>query len=463
MKLLCLSNGHGEDAIAVRILRQLKSFAGPLELAALPLVGEGVAYRELGIPIIGPVKPMPSGGFIYMDGRQLWRDLRGGLLGLTIAQWQAVRRWVGGSLDGRGVVRRHPDGIERKGKILAVGDIVPLLFAWWSGGKYAFVGTAKSEYFLRDEAGVLPGYEWQAWSGSVYLPWERWLMSSRRCQAVFPRDSLTSDVLRARYSHCLMCSARANRTTQSTLIAHRGARLKQGKIPVFDLGNPMMDDLQPQQPIATFDRPDGEKWEQNRKLTILLLPGSRSPEAYENWQLLLQTAACILGRRRSKVIFAGAIAPLLTVERMGEMAESAGWLPRPSENRLYYKLHASMTYIQKHGTLLLTEKGYNQCLHWADVAIAMAGTATEQFVGLGKPAIAIPGGGPQFTPAFAEAQSRLLGPSLVLVQQPGQVADLLEKLLRDPDWLQLIYENGWRRMGKPGAARRIATCLTKLP
>ncbi|MBO1347017.1 MAG: hypothetical protein EBE86_006300 [Hormoscilla sp. GUM202] len=441
MKLLCLSNGHGEDAIAVRILRQLKSFAGPLELAALPLVGEGVAYRELGIPIIGPVKPMPSGGFIYMDGRQLWRDLRGGLLGLTIAQWQAVRRWVGGSLDGRffsrfslGVVRRPPDWcIERKGKILAVGDIVPLLFAWWSGGKYAFVGTAKSEYFLRDEAGVLPGYEWQAWSSSVYLPWERWLMSSRRCQAVFPRDSLTA------------------------------ARLKPGKIPVFDLGNPMMDDLQPQQPIAALAHPNGEKGERDRQLTILLLPGSRSPEAYENWQLLLQTAACILGRRRSKVIFAGAIAPLLTVERMGEMASSAGWLPRVVRTDYTRSCTASMTYIQKHGTLLLTEKGYNQCLHWADVAIAMAGTATEQFVGLGKPAIAIPGGGPQFTPAFAEAQSRLLGPSLVLVQQPGQVADLLEKLLRDPDWLQLIYENGQRRMGKPGAARRIATCLTKLP
>lgn len=418
MKLLCLSNGHGEDAIASGILRQLQSFQGPMELAALPLVGEGVAYEELGIPIIGPVRPMPSGGFIYMDGRQLWRDLRSGLLGLTISQLQAVRRWVRGS--------------PRKGKILAVGDIVPLLFAWLSGGKYAFVGTAKSEYYLRDEAGVLPGYEWQAWSGSVYLPWERCLMSSRRCQAVFPRDSLTA------------------------------ALLQDGKIPVLDLGNPMMDDLQPQQPMAAGDRPDGEKWEEDRKLTILLLPGSRVPEAYENWQLLLRTVACILGKRRSKVIFALAIAPLLNVERMGEIAESAGWLPRLDEKQLYARLHPSMTYIQKHGTLILTEKGYNQCLHWADVAIAMAGTATEQFVGLGKPAIAIPGNGPQFTPAFAQAQSRLLGPSLLLVQQPGQVADILEKLLGDPDWLQLIHENGQRRMGKPGAGRRIAKSLTKI-
>ena len=39
-------------------------------------------------------------------------------------------------------------------------------------------------------------------------------------------DTISSvDVRCARYSHCLMCSARAIRTTQSTLIAHRGVIL----------------------------------------------------------------------------------------------------------------------------------------------------------------------------------------------------------------------------------------------
>jgi uncharacterized protein (TIGR03492 family) len=89
----------------------------------------------------------------------------------------------------------------------------------------------------------------------------------------------------------------------------------------------------------------------------------------------------------------------------------------------------------------------------------MAGTATEQFVGLGKPAIAIPGNGPQFTPAFAEAQTRLLGPSLILVEHPDKVASVVQQLFRDPDWLQLIGENGRQRMGEPGAADRIANCL----
>ncbi len=101
-------------------------------------------------------------------------------------------------------------------------------------------------------------------------------------------------------------------------------------------------------------------------------------------------------------------------------------------------------------------------MRYGDVAIAMAGTATEQFVGLGKPAIALPGKGPQFTPAFAEAQSRLLGPSVTLVKRPDKVAEVIQQLLRDPDLLQLIGENGQRRMGEPGASQRIATHLMEV-
>ncbi|UBF24435.1 hypothetical protein K9N68_22425 [Kovacikia minuta CCNUW1] len=98
----------------------------------------------------------------------------------------------------------------------------------------------------------------------------------------------------------------------------------------------------------------------------------------------------------------------------------------------------------------------------ADVAIAMTGTGTEQFVGLGKPVITIPGKGPQFTPAFAEAQTRLLGPSVTVVAEPAQVAGAIQSLFNHPDRLQLIAENGRRRLGKPGAADRIAQCLVNL-
>lgn len=438
LRLLCLSNGHGEDIIAVRILQELQQHPTPLNIAALPLVGEGRAYTQLGIPLIAGVQTMPSGGFIYMDGGQLVRDLRGGLLQLTLAQLKAVRNWV----------RSQAEPGNGGGAILAVGDIVPLLFAWLSGANYAFVGTAKSEYYLRDEAGALPRrsllQRWEGWSGSVYLPHERWLMSRPRCKAVFPRDSLTTQTLQK-------WSSNSNRRVTA------GAAMT-SSIPAFDLGNPMMDHLEPRPTTHLFYGSDAECLELARSLTIILLPGSRPPEAYANWQqILVAVTGLIETFYERSLLFLGAIAPGLSLEPLRQILVNAGF--QEKEHTSPIPDPDALTFSSKHAHLLLTQHAYNECLHLANLAIAMAGTATEQFVGLGKPAIAIPGIGPQFTPAFAEAQSRLLGPSLILVEQPNQVAQVVQSLLRDPDRLQLIAENGCQRMGKPGAARRIAACL----
>jgi uncharacterized protein (TIGR03492 family) len=65
--LLVLSNGHGEDLIAIRILRELQQQPNSPKIVALPIVGEGNAYKKLDISLIGSVQTMPSGGFIYMD------------------------------------------------------------------------------------------------------------------------------------------------------------------------------------------------------------------------------------------------------------------------------------------------------------------------------------------------------------------------------------------------------------
>ncbi|MEC4805445.1 MAG: lipid-A-disaccharide synthase-related protein [Jaaginema sp. PMC 1079.18] len=412
MKLLCISNGHGEDAIAIRILEQLQILCPTLEIAALPLVGEGQAYRSLEIPIVGQVKTMPSGGFIYMDSKQLLGDVKGGLLRLTWEQYKAVKHWA----------KTAPkDSI-----ILAVGDFVPLLFAWLSGLPYAFVGTAKSEYYLRNEMGWLsPQAKREGWAGSVYYPWERWLMRHKRCKGVFPRDSLTAKTLQR------WCNN------------------------IFDLGNPMMDGLE------APPRFHPGKDEEDRLLTILLLPGSRSPEAYQNWQVLLAAVHTITRQySRREILFFAAIAPSLDLEPLSQALIAENW--QKQENNPILDDPEASTWQRDHATLVLSQQAYHQCLHQSDFAIAMAGTATEQFVGLGKPAIAIPGDGPQYTYAFAEAQSRLLGPSLILAQTPQKAAQSLEKLLRDPDRLQLIAENGRQRLGEPGAAHRIAKTLQNL-
>ncbi len=398
MKLLVLSNGHGEDQIAVRILQQLHRQSQTLELAALPIVGEGHAYRQNQIPIIAPVQIMPSGGFIYMDRWQLVRDLQGGLLPLTWQQLQTVRQWA------------------RQGNpILAVGDIVPLLFAWGSGANYGFVGTAKSDYYLWDEAGPLvQKNRWEQWlrPASVYHPWERWLMGHPRCKAVFPRDRLTAETLQ-RWS-----------------------------IPVFDLGNPMMDDLTPVQEVP-----------QQQALTILLLPGSRPPEAYNNWQQILAAISGLLGE--SPILFLGAIAPGLDLNILSQILADQGWQGFEGFN---WPDSQALCFAHGQATLILTQQTFPECLDQAQIAIAMTGTAMEQFVGLGKPVISMAGKGPQFTAAFAEAQTRLLGPSVTLVELV-QVPQTVQTLLQNPTHLREIAQNGRRRMGLPGAARRITECL----
>ncbi|WP_414584288.1 lipid-A-disaccharide synthase-related protein [Scytonema sp. PCC 10023] len=433
LRLLVLSNGHGEDVIAVRILQELQQQPNPPEIFALPLVGEGHAYQQLDIRLIGSVRTMPSGGFVYMDGRQFVRDVQGGLLQLTASQIKAVRHWV----------NTQKKSGNRKA-ILAVGDIIPLLFAWLSDASYAFVGTAKSEYYVRDEVDLLKrknrGASWENFSGSIYHPWERWLMSRQRCKAVFPRDSLTAEIL------------------------------KKWPIPAFDLGNPMMDGLEPSIPRPRFYSADAEKQELARPLIVTILPGSRPPEAYGNWhQIMIAVSAMMalfrerefVGHTSGTMVFLGAIAPSLHFESIRQILESQGWHPH-AEPPIQIPDADTLTFKQKNAFFILSQNAYNDCLHLGDMAIAMAGTATEQFVGLGKPAITIPGQGPQFTYAFAEAQSRHLGPSVILVEEPTEVAKAVKSLLANPDTLQAIAENGIRRMGKPGAAKRIAEYLMEL-
>jgi uncharacterized protein (TIGR03492 family) len=406
MRLLCLSNGHGEDQIALRILEELRQLPDAPTIAVLPIVGDGAAYRKAGFSLIGPTQTMPSGGFINLDvGQQLARDIEAGLLKLTWGQIQTVWAWAKAST--------------APSLILAVGDIVPLVFAWWVKVPFAFVGTAKSEYYLRDESGWLERQSWWddrflRWTGCVYLPWERWLMRRSRCVAVFPRDALTV------------------------------ASLQRSGIAAVDLGNPMMDGLgavvPPVRP-GTTDQP----------LTIALIPGSRIPELDANWALILDAVQNLGSELDQPVNLLAALAPSSDRPELRYPLQS--W--EQVGDRQYRRGSG------KHVINLTIAPGkFVECIQQSHLAIAMAGTATEQFVGLGKPVVTFPGGGPQFVPAFAEAQTRLLGASVHHVQQPSQVTATIQQLLAAPaaDW-QAFAENGARRMGFPGGAKRIANCL----
>ncbi|MBE9028895.1 hypothetical protein IQ266_03855 [filamentous cyanobacterium LEGE 11480] len=405
MRLLCLSNGHGEDQIALRILEELRQLPHAPTIEVLPIVGDGGAYRKAQFDLIGPAQNMPSGGFINLDaGRQLARDIEAGLLKLTIGQIRTVKQWA----------KASP---REQSLILSVGDIVPMLFAWCVNRPFAFVGTAKSEYYLRDETNWLQRASWWddrllRWTGCVYLPWERWLMRRQQCVAVFPRDTLTVN------------------------------SLKQFAIPAFDVGNPMMDGIGLiGAPLSLTDAP----------LTIALIPGSRVPEIYDNWGLILESVKDLGNKLDRPVRLLAALVP--ACERPELLKPLQDW---ECVTDTHYRSGSGRHVID----LTLSVGKFVECIQQSHLAIAMAGTATEQFVGLGKPVVTLPGRGPQFVPAFAEAQTRLLGESVHLVQNPAQVAQEIQMLLAAPlsDW-QAIAENGYRRMGRPGAAKRIANCL----
>ncbi|MFZ1018086.1 MAG: hypothetical protein WAN39_09465, partial [Candidatus Cybelea sp.] len=82
-RVLFVSNGHGEAAIADRIAFEMRETEPGSIRDHLALVGESASesMRE-----VGPRRAMPSGGLIAMgNARNMLRDLRAGLLSLVAA------------------------------------------------------------------------------------------------------------------------------------------------------------------------------------------------------------------------------------------------------------------------------------------------------------------------------------------------------------------------------------------
>ena len=295
--------------------------------------------------------------------------------------------------------------------ILVVGDVIPLVAAWLSHRPTATYIVAYSSHY----------------EGKLRMPWPcNSCLRSRRNHRTYSRDQRTADDLS-----------------------------QQLRRPVRFFGNPFFDGALVASPPLT-----GAPLQR-----LGLLPGSRLPEAVQNLELMLRLLERLPEelRQPARLGLHAALVGKLTPQEVAPLASALGWrlhLDSPSRCRL-----------QRGPLQLQLEWGrFAAVVQQCDLLISMTGTAAEQAVGLGKPVLQLEGRGPQFTPGFAEAQRRLLGPGLICAAgAPGSAeqansgalvtATLLERLRRDPAWRQQLQQLGSERIGSPGGAARMAADL----
>jgi uncharacterized protein (TIGR03492 family) len=297
--------------------------------------------------------------------------------------------------------------------VVAVGDIYALYLAYRFVAKpLAFVPTAKSDYIRS------------------HLAIEKHLMK-KYCQIVLARDELTA------------------------------TNLRHSQIPAQYVGNLMMDAIFPSGRSLPGIWPG--------KKVIGILPGSRE-EAYTNLPLLCITIDEI-ATKRPDIVFAVALAGNLSLDKTATILGENGWQVVHVESPMggdegdgtIPKENNRARWLVKGKTRLLVAQGrFGDVLDSSSLCLGMAGTANEQAAGLGRPVVAFPGSGSQFTAKFLRAQKRLLGDALEAARDPRAAGQAVLEILTDPTRYAVMAACGRERMGEPGGAKRMATELIRL-
>lgn len=409
-RLLYISNGHGEDDNSSHVIRSLRAIRPELEIAALPIVGEGNAYRRLGIPIVGPTYVLPSGGFTYMDRMKLIDDLRAGLLGMTWKQFRAMRK-VAPNVD----------------LIAATGDTVAQGFAYLSG-----------KPFVANLASLSAMYE-----GRLKMDLLLWqILKSPRCQAVVTRDPYTAQDL--------------NRQGLS--------KVRFGGFPSIDRLKPTGKDLQlteGDQMVALLPGSRTAEAIRNFKLQMQLAVEI----AQLNPQVKLRAALVpsVMAQACEIATSQGWTCEQEVSDRIPKNQPNN----QPSDQQQpWMRLRSPFFPNSNSAEILCYSDAYSDIARRANLVFGMAGMAVDQAVAIGKPVVQVAGEGPQFTYAFAEAQDRLLGRSLQTIGTTAATPALLQeaahcivKTLDDEAYLQACVENGRQKFGPFGGSARIANCI----
>ena len=288
------------------------------------------------------------------------------------------------------------------GLVLAVGDLLAVLGGWFSGLPTAVYLVAYSSHY----------------EGRLRLPWPcGWLLGRPGIRAIWSRDELSAADLSQQLGR-----------------------------PASFLGNPFLD------AVSGNEAPPAGAGDAE----LLLVPGSRLPEAARNLALMLELLAQLPRGRRLRL--RAALVPGLERACIAQLAAPLGW-QLEGEDRL----------VRGPLELELSWGGFGQLLPRAQLVLCSAGTAAEQAVGLAIPVLQLPGQGPQFTPGFAEAQRRLLGAGVFCAPDPASAAELAHQLLeqqldpiRGPALRQQLAAIGKERIGRPGGSQAMAGAIMNL-
>ncbi len=383
-------------------------------LVAAELIQRGVRVEAL--PLVGHGSPYRERGIPVLGPT---RSCSTGGLGYTSLAGRLSELVEGQMLYvlGRLLMLRRRRG--RYSLVLAVGDVLAVLGGWLSGLPTAVYLVAYSSHY----------------EGRLRLPWPcAWLLGRPAIQAIWSRDSHTASDLR-----------------------------EQLEQPVTFLGNPFLDVVSTGQPIRTASRnpapaPDPE---------VLLVPGSRLPEAARNLGLMLQMLVRLPSDwvRSRPLRLRAALVPDLDRRCVSRLGKALGW-QLEGQNRL----------VRGPLQLELAWGQFPTLLPRAQLVLCSAGTAAEQAVGLGKPVLQLAGPGPQFTAGFAEAQRRLLGPGVHCAPGPsGQPSTLAASALlarnlldqqadpaQGPALRRQLLAIGEERIGHPGGSQAMAAAIMEL-
>ncbi len=399
--LLIISNGHGEDVIASLIIKELLSLRQFKNIEVMPLVGDGRIFDNFTshkITKIGFQKVLPSGGFSNQSFKGFWSDLKEGMLIYLFKNWLEL-------------IKKPKDY-----QVLAIGDLLPLFYAWCSKCNFGFIGTPKSDYTWMSGPGNSISDFYHKLKGSEWDPWEMYIMKSNLCKFVIVRDEITSK------------------------------NLKTKRIDAQFFGNPMMDFL----PDKMIDKDINENY---RK--IILLIGSRYPEAFNNLDIFLAYLNDFDFPRKCLIFI-----PLSSNANLFEVEKQIKKYQFFRNKSSSFSLGEDSVWLKNKMTLLLGKNKFNNWASLAQVGLANAGTATEQISGLGIPALSLPGKGPQFTKSFAKRQQRLLGGCVSLCESKDIFHEKLFYLLENEKFRVRQGQIGKERMGAPGASKIIADFIT---